>query len=100
VWGRTTVMCLQATAQTVTDMPHAIFLKKTVLEHTVTHSSVGDRGWLYRSQRKKVPEHHSGLRPSEKELLEQRSIKFRVLWDIAPCSHDDHRPDDGGSTDL
>jgi hypothetical protein len=48
-------------------------------------------------------------------VLAAVSMKFRVLWDVAPCSHVEvdrhfrgayclyhqaHRPDDGGSTHL
>jgi hypothetical protein len=42
----------------------------------VTQNSVGKREMLVVSmpEEKKVPEHSSGLRPSEKELPERRSV--------------------------
>jgi hypothetical protein len=42
--------------------------------YRVTQNLVGDGSQLYRSQEKKVPERRTGLRPSEKELLEWHSV--------------------------
>jgi hypothetical protein len=47
-----------------------------LLEHIVTPISVEEWGVSYTDARKKVLEHHSGLCPSEKELVEQHSGGF------------------------
>jgi hypothetical protein len=57
-----------------------LFSKKKVLERLVTQNSVGEGEVLViLMPAEMVPEHHSGLRPSEKELPEQRSVTKILL---------------------
>jgi hypothetical protein len=45
-----------------------IFLQKEACRLQLVSQNSVREGWLYQCQGKKVPEHHSSLRPSEKEL--------------------------------